>query len=100
MGEAFTTLVQTMVRMYSLKPEATWESITAKLTKKYAVFNDHDAFAWFQEHDPCADMEELGAKAFDAALAKLKVSHLDRRIFWAELDTDASGGICFEEFQG
>lgn len=98
--EAFTTLVQTMVRIYNLKPEATWSDLSLRLTKKFSIYNDQDAFEWLRSHDEQPDVEELYAKAFDAALQKLKVAHLDRRIFWSELDRDASGGISFQEFQG
>jgi len=98
--EAFTTLVQTMVRMYNLKPETTWKELSSRLTKKFAIQNDEDAFMWFRAHDDHPDPEELHARAFDLALQKLKVSHLDRRIFWSELDRDASGGISYEEFKG
>jgi len=98
--EAFTTLVQTMVRMYHLKPDIGWYELTTKIVKKARVFNDEDAFQWFRLQDEKPDPEELHAKAFDLACRKLTVSHLDRRIFWSELDRDASGGISFEEFKG
>lgn len=101
--EAFTSLVQSMVRMYSLKPEWTWERLTGKLIKKFGVKDDEQAFSWFRSHhndNNESEVEELFAKAFDLACQKLKVPHLDRRIFWSELDKDASGGITFEEFQG
>merc|ERR1712227_1111564 len=89
--------------MYSLKPEWTWERLTGKLIKKFGVRDDEQAFAWFRGQVECtaeSEVEELFAKAFDLACQKLKVPHLDRRIFWSELDKDASGGITFEEFQG
>lgn len=98
--EAFTTLVQTMVRMYSLKPEWTWKDLTFRLIKQFGLETDEDAFMWFRSHTDATETDDLYAKAFDMALQRLKVPHLDRIIFWSELDTDASGGISFEEFQG
>merc|ERR1712070_330778 len=98
--EAFTTLVQTMVRMYKLKPKMTWEDISTKLKKGLGIDDDWGAFDWFRSHSDVPEAEELYAKAFDLALMRLKVPHLDRRIFWSELDRDAAGGISFEEFKG
>merc|ERR1712139_92158 len=87
--EAFTTLVQTMVRMYKLKPEITWREIAERMTAKFAITTDEDAFMWIRVHDDHPDVEELHAKAFDLALQRLKVAPLDRRIFWSDLDGDA-----------
>lgn len=98
--EAFTTLVQTMVRMYNLKPEWTWKELTFKLSKKFGIETDLDAFIWLRSHTDQPEVEELHAKAFDLACQRLKVPHLDRRIFWSELDKDASGGISYDEFKG
>merc|ERR1719502_933782 len=75
-----------------------------KFFKKFNLENDYDAFVWLRSHSEtpeCAGVSSaLSAKAFDLALQKLRVTHLDRRIFWSELDEEASGGICFEEFEG
>lgn len=98
--EAFTTLVQTMVRMYSLKPEWSWKDLTLKLAKKFGIHNDLDAFVWFRSHLDAAEGDDLNAKAFDMACRRLNMPHLDRRIFWSQLDKDASGGIDYEEFKG
>merc|ERR1711959_661012 len=98
--EAFTTLVQTMVRIYNLKPAWTWKDLTHRLAKKFRLDNDHDAFMWLKSHSVKAEVEDLHAKAFDKALQRIQVPHLDRRIFWSELDKDASGGISYEEFKG
>jgi len=98
--EAFTTLVQTMVKMYKLRADMSWRGLSKRLFKKYGLRNDWDVFAWLKGHGDNPDEDELHAKAFDMALQKLRVSHLDRRIFWSELDRDASGGISFSEFTG
>lgn len=97
--EAFTTLVHTMVRMYTLKPSTSWKDLSLRLTKKFGLKDDFEAFEWFKSHDT-HESEELHAKAFDKALQKLRTPDLDRRIFWAELDKDASGTIDVEEFSG
>jgi len=97
--EAFTTLVQTMVRMYGLKPETNWKILATKMTKRFAILNEQDAFLWLRSFSETHD-DDLCAKSFDLALQKLNVCHLDRRIFWAELDKDADGGISFDEFRG
>merc|ERR1712070_585356 len=89
-----------MERMYNLRPELTWKDVTFKLVKKVGIENDHDAFIWFRSHTEAPEVEDLHAKAFDLACQRLKVPHLDRRIFWSELDKDASGGISFDEFKG
>lgn len=100
--ESFTTLVQSMVAMYNLKPSSnSWRTLSAKIGRRYNLNSDRDAFAWFQQQDitiPDTEMAELSARAFDVALQQMNVSQLDRRIFWSELDIDASGGISFEEF--
>merc|ERR1712070_1131461 len=95
-----TTLVQTMVRIYNLKPAWTWKDLTHRSAKKFRLDNDHDAFMWLKSHSVKAEVEDLHAKAFDKALQRIQVPHLDRRIFWSELDKDASGGISYEEFKG
>jgi CRP-like cAMP-binding protein len=98
--EAFTSLVQAMVKMYNLKPDSSWESLAQRMQKKLCIVDDSAAFTWLKSHDEHPEVDDLYAKAFDLALQKLKVNHLDRRIFWSELDKDASGGISFEEFKG
>jgi hypothetical protein len=84
--------------MYGFKPERSWESMSAKLMRKFKLYTCEEAWAWFTEQADNPDAEELQAKTFDRALERVKVSNLDRRIYWSQLDTDASGGISFEEF--
>jgi CRP-like cAMP-binding protein len=104
--EAFTSLVQTMLKMYKqsgtqkLTPECSWKEMSMKLVKKYDLHSDESAFNWFRGHDEKSDLDDLTAKAFDKALQRMKIPLLDRRIYWSELDTDASGGISFDEFKG
>lgn len=97
--EAFTTLVQTMVKMYSLKPDTSWQVVSKKMIKKFSLHSCWEAFVWLRGHADSPDDDCLDAKAFDIALNKLRVTHLDRRIFWSNLDADASGMISFEEFR-
>merc|ERR1739845_24497 len=44
------------------------------------------------------DDDELSARAFEEAMRRLKVPPLDRKIFWAEMDTDNSGTVTLKEF--
>jgi len=103
--EAFTSLVQTMVRMFKLRSELSWKDLSVRLTAKFGFKTDSEAFAWFKSHwdnsfEDDLEPPELNAKSFDLALQTCKVQHLDRIIFWSEMDKDASGGISYEEFQG
>merc|ERR1712028_29840 len=100
--EAFTSLVQTMVRMFKLRSELSWKDLSVRLTEKFGFKSDLEAFAWFKSHwdNPFEDdlePPELNAKSFDLALQTCKVQHLDRIIFWSEMDKDASGGISYDE---
>jgi len=97
--EAFTTLVQTMVKMYKLKPDNSWKTVSKKMIKKFGLQSCWEAFVWMRGHSDSPDDDCLDAKSFDKALNKMKISHLDRRIFWSELDADASGMISYEEFR-
>jgi hypothetical protein len=97
--EAFTTLVQTMINLYHLKPQTTWDDISHRLMTKFHVQDSVEAFNWFRQQAGLldADADELTAKSFDEGLRRLKVKDLDRRIHWADLDEDANGGISLEE---
>merc|ERR1712178_610005 len=86
--------------MYDLKTKLTWADISKRLQDKMGIQSPTDAFNWFKQLDESAEDEELHAKAFDLALQALKVSHMDRRIFWSDLDKYATGGITYEEFEG
>eukprot|EP00931_Biecheleriopsis_adriatica_P061933 TRINITY_DN37273_c0_g1_i1.p1 TRINITY_DN37273_c0_g1~~TRINITY_DN37273_c0_g1_i1.p1 ORF type:complete len:899 (+),score=132.25 TRINITY_DN37273_c0_g1_i1:149-2845(+) len=104
--EAFTTLVQSMVRAFNLTSSTTWDTIMRRWKKKYAkeTQTSEDAFKWFCEqgdddlHDLMENSEECSAKAFENALRLLKVSETDRMILWADLDADNSGRISYAEF--
>lgn len=74
--------------------------MTVKLFKKFGLDNAVDAFVWFRSHTDTPEDDDLHAKAFDLALQRLRVAHLDRRIFWSELDKSACGGITYEDFVG
>jgi len=95
---AFTRLVQSMVHGYKLKASMRWHDVVARMQGKYKFDNVEDAFWWMCSQATDGDEDELSAKAFDRAMMRLKVPHLDRKIFWAELDMDSNGVVCLEEF--
>eukprot|EP00929_Paragymnodinium_shiwhaense_P113087 TRINITY_DN81353_c0_g1_i1.p1 TRINITY_DN81353_c0_g1~~TRINITY_DN81353_c0_g1_i1.p1 ORF type:complete len:930 (+),score=194.14 TRINITY_DN81353_c0_g1_i1:160-2949(+) len=97
---AFTILVQTMVKQYKLQASTTWSVVLSKLNDR-GIRCAEEAFVWMRdtlgEVDEDAD-NELSAKAFDAAMKRLKVQEQDRKIFWAEMDANNDGGVNFQEF--
>mmetsp|Transcript_44479 Transcript_44479/g.102650 ORF Transcript_44479/g.102650 Transcript_44479/m.102650 type:complete len:873 (-) Transcript_44479:29-2647(-) len=97
---AFTTLVQSMVKTFNLKPHMSWEGVVKILAKKHHFATLEEAFAFFRMHAPDTeyDDDELSAKAFDETLRRVKVPVLDRKIFWAEMDIDNSGCVNLGEF--
>lgn len=112
--EAFTALVQSMVRSFSLKATTAWPDVAAAWSKKVGtkqVGTDEleDCFVWFCQQAPVdlnicnanSDDEwedELSAKAFEIGLKKLHVKEIDRMVLWADLDSDNSGFVSFDEF--
>jgi len=99
---AFTTLVQSMVQTFNLKPRLSWGDVIKMLAKKHQFASLDDAFRFFRMHASDVgtdfDEDELSAKAFDETLRRLKVPVLDRKIFWAEMDIDNSGCVTMPEF--
>jgi len=95
---AFTTLVQAMVKQYQLKSSLSWEQVSARFGERYGFESVEEAFAWFCQHGDGPDEDELGAKAFDDCLRRVKVPALDRKILWAEMDADNSGTVTLDEF--
>lgn len=95
---AFTRLVQSMVHGYKLKASMRLEDVVTRMQAKYRFDCAEDAFLWMCSQAPDGEEDELTAKAFDRAMQRLKVPHLDRKIFWSELDMDGNGLVCFEEF--
>mmetsp|Transcript_103618 Transcript_103618/g.302412 ORF Transcript_103618/g.302412 Transcript_103618/m.302412 type:complete len:810 (-) Transcript_103618:22-2451(-) len=95
---AFTSLVQAMVRQYQLKATLTWDHVTARIEAKYGFNSCAEAFCWFCSNGQSSDDDELGARAFEESLTRLKVPALDRKILWAEIDQDNSGFVSLDEF--
>jgi len=95
---AFTSLVQAMVHQYNLQSSMTWEQVSDRLEAKCGFTSNVDAFTWFCSYNRSNEDDELGAKAFEESLARLKVPSLDRKILWAQIDADNSGFVTLEEF--
>ncbi|CAK0844545.1 unnamed protein product [Prorocentrum cordatum] len=93
---AFTILVQSMVKSYKLKPSMSLEDVSALLDERFGSIEE--AFDWFCKcgEDRCED--EMGSRAFDEALRRLKVPELDRKIFWAEMDSENRGSVTHAQF--
>jgi hypothetical protein len=94
---AFTTLVQSMVRGYKLKPKISWKDISLPVSG-LEVETIEDAFEWFCDLGSKRSLNELDCKGFDMGLRKLRVAELDRKIFWAELDESNNGAVTLEQF--
>lgn len=96
---SFTTLVHSLVQAFQMKPSQSWSAISRRIKLKLDCDDVEEAFAWFCEQDTqVQNEEELSAKGFDTALSRLKVTELDRKILWADLDQDVSGYVSFDEF--
>eukprot|EP00930_Biecheleria_cincta_P096906 TRINITY_DN88678_c0_g1_i1.p1 TRINITY_DN88678_c0_g1~~TRINITY_DN88678_c0_g1_i1.p1 ORF type:complete len:834 (+),score=128.19 TRINITY_DN88678_c0_g1_i1:71-2572(+) len=107
--EAFTALVQSMVSGFSLKATTEWPDIAAAWRRKVGPGDAEDCYLWFCQqaavdvnYSSNADdeeiVEELSAKAFEIGLKLLHVKEIDRMVLWADLDSDNSGFVSFEEF--
>lgn len=102
--EAFTTLVQSMVRVFKLEPSTTWQNIADKLLRKMPNTTTEEAFRWFCEQGnesglPAEDPPTLKAKSFEYVLKFLGVNEADRMILWAEMDADNTGHVTKDEFE-
>jgi hypothetical protein len=91
-----------MVNAFGLKATLTWGDIVRRLTTYCGLFDDADeAYHWFRSFsDEFDELTEdgLSAKAFDLALQRLKIPELERKILWAEMDTDVNGVVSMTEF--
>jgi CRP-like cAMP-binding protein len=98
---AFTRMIQSIVDQFELKPSMKWADVARRMHEKLGFETIEEAFEWFV--DPSGMQQhvddEMNAKAFDEALRRLKVPELDRKIFWATIDTDNSGFITMDEFR-
>lgn len=101
--EAFTTLVQSMVRVFKLEPSTTWQSVAEKLLRKMSFTTTDEAFRWFCEQGYETAIPEdpplLKAKSFEYVLKFLGVNEADRMILWAEMDADNTGQVTKDEFE-
>lgn len=102
--EAFTTLVQSMVRVFKLEPSTSWQHVAERLLKKVKVCSTEEAFEWFCDQGNGPDVmpgEEpiLKAKSFEWVLKYLGVNEADRMILWAEMDADNTGQVSRQEFE-
>ncbi|CAJ1327393.1 unnamed protein product [Effrenium voratum] len=101
--EAFTTLVQSMVRVFKLEPSTTWSNVAVRLLRKVPLATTDEAFDWFCEQgdgDPIGSEEPLlKAKSFEWVLKFLGVNDADRMILWAEMDADNTGHVSRQEFE-
>eukprot|EP00927_Polykrikos_kofoidii_P001861 TRINITY_DN10723_c0_g2_i1.p1 TRINITY_DN10723_c0_g2~~TRINITY_DN10723_c0_g2_i1.p1 ORF type:complete len:1332 (-),score=209.91 TRINITY_DN10723_c0_g2_i1:34-4029(-) len=95
--KAFTRIVQAMVAGYKLTSQTTWSDIVQRMIER-GIVSVGLAFEWFLTHNEVEEDEELSAKGFDESMLRLKVPEIDRRIMWAELDSDNSGTVAFDEF--
>eukprot|EP00929_Paragymnodinium_shiwhaense_P064695 TRINITY_DN32448_c0_g1_i1.p1 TRINITY_DN32448_c0_g1~~TRINITY_DN32448_c0_g1_i1.p1 ORF type:complete len:840 (+),score=59.41 TRINITY_DN32448_c0_g1_i1:103-2622(+) len=98
--QAFTALVQSMVKTYKLETSTSPSAIRARIAKYTQLQAPDEVYQWFcdQNNENEGYTEFLSAKDFDKALRKLKVNELDRRIFWAALDEDNLGHIDYYDF--
>jgi len=101
--EAFTTLVQSMVRVFKLEPSTTWQNVADRLLRKMPFTTTDEAFRWFcdQGHENTIpeDPPVLKAKSFEYVLKFLGVNEADRMILWAEMDADNTGQVTKDEFE-
>jgi len=102
--EAFTTLVQSMVRVFKLEPSTTWQNVAERLLRRVNLVSTEEAFEWFCEQGNGPDVivgEEpiLKAKSFEWVLKFLGVNEADRMILWAEMDADNTGQVSRQEFE-
>lgn len=97
---AFTRMIQSIVDQFELKPSMRWEEVAMRMHEKLDFETIEETFGWFADQGgEKAFDDEMNVKAFDEGLRRLKVPELDRKIFWAKIDTDNSGFITMDEFR-